>query len=66
MPDGALEVLELDAAVGTVHDQREPVAHAELLGDSRSFTTARMAGRSGVTGTRIRSARSKIARLSGL
>ena len=33
---------------------------------SRSWTSARIAGRSGVTGTRIWSARSSIARLSGL
>ena len=32
----------------------------------RSLTAARIAGRSGVTGTRIRSASSKTARLSGL
>ena len=32
---------------------------------SRSWTAARRAGTSGVTGTRIRSARAKIARLSG-
>ena len=33
---------------------------------SRSWITARIAGRSGVTGTRIRSDRSNSARLSGL
>ena len=31
--DRPLDVLELDAAVGAVDDQRQPVAHAELVGD---------------------------------
>ena len=48
----------------TTSDSRSRMPSSSAI--SRSLTTARMAGRSGVTGTRIRSARSKIARLSGL
>jgi hypothetical protein len=63
-PDhGALQVLELDRAVGAVHDQRQPVAHPSSSAISRSLTTAdrrRVRVREGSV------ARSKIERLSGL
>ena len=64
--DRPLHVGDRHAAVGAVDDQREPVGSPSSTATSRSWTAARRAGTSGVTGTRIRSASSKIAWLSAL